>query len=128
MKARGIHNTFHVSLRKQFVEDTFTGDPAPAPAILLKVGHEDHEVEAILSHRKRRGKTKYLVKLKGHADHENTWQSAKDSENANDLLQEYRASNRCLSAEGGMWRPVPYATRQTSLRLSISRHFQTNLS
>ena len=82
MKARGIHNTFHVSLLKPFVEDPFTRDPAPEPAVHFADGHVEYEVEEILSHRKRRGKTQYLVKWKGYPSHENTWQSTKDLENS----------------------------------------------
>ena len=97
MKARGIHDAFHVSLLKPFVEDTFQRDPAPEPAVHFADGHQEYEVEAILSHRKRRGKIQYLVKWKGYADHENTWQSTKDLENAKDILEDYKASSRCFS-------------------------------
>ena len=93
MKARRIHDAFHVSLLKPFAEDPFQRDPQPEPAITITDGHDEYEVEQILAHRKRRGKTQYLVKWKGYADHENTWQSAKDLENAEDILQEYSATH-----------------------------------
>ena len=97
MKARRIHDTFHVSLLKPFVEDPFARDPAPEPAIEFPDGHQEYEVEAILAHRKRRGNIQYLVKWKGYADHENTWQNVKDLEHAKDLLGKYKASSRCSS-------------------------------
>ena len=65
--------------------------------MLFADGHQEYAVENILSHRKRRGKTQYLVKWKGYADHENTWQSASDLENAKEILQVYKASSRCSS-------------------------------
>ena len=57
-------------------------------------GHEKYEVEGILSHRRRRGKTQYLVKWKGYGDLENTWQTEQDLQKAQELLQEYKASRR----------------------------------
>ena len=82
---------------KPFVEDQFVRDPQPEPAVMFADGHQEYEIEPILSHKKRRGKTQYLVKWKGFADHENTWQSASDLQNDHELLQDYEASSRCSS-------------------------------
>ena len=53
-------------------------NPVREPAVQFTDGYEEYKVEAILSHRKQRGKIQYLVKWKGYHDHENTWQSRKD--------------------------------------------------
>ncbi len=59
MKQKGIHDTFHVSLLKPYVDDKFDRDPAPEPAMIFADGHQEFEVEQVLSHRKRRGKTEF---------------------------------------------------------------------
>ena len=97
MTARGIQNAFHVSLFKPFVQDPFSRDLEPEPAVMFADGFKENEVEAIFSHRKRRGNTRYLVKWKGYADHENKWQSASDLQNAQELLQASKASSRFSS-------------------------------
>lgn len=94
MRARGIHDTFHVNLLKPFVSDTFDRDPEPAPAIHLAENNTEWEVEKILSDKLKRGKRYYLVKWKGYPDHENTWEPEKHLSNAQDLLQDYIASRR----------------------------------
>ena len=93
MTQRGIHNAFHASLFKPFYEDEFKRKTPPPEPMIFKDGHEEYEVEKILSHRKLRGKTQYLVKWKGYADHENSWLSESDLENANELLQLYKRSS-----------------------------------
>ena len=87
---RGIHNAFHASLLKPYFEDQFSRETSPPPALQFHDGHEEYEVESITRHKKHRGKTKYLVKWKGYADHENTWQTEEDLLNAQDLLKEYK--------------------------------------
>ena len=37
-------------------------------------GEEEYEVEAILGHKKYRGKYRYLVKWKGYSSAENSWE------------------------------------------------------
>lgn len=102
MKAKGIHNAFHVSLLKPFVKDKFSRDDEPSPAVIFEDGHEEYEVEEILAHRTKRGKSQYLVKWKGYGDHENTWQDKEDLVNCPDKIKTYEASRRCSSKGGGM--------------------------
>lgn len=97
MKQKGIHNTFHVSLLKPYVEDRFNREPVPPPAIALDDGTQEFEVEKILAHRRRRNKQEYLVKWKGYPDHENTWQTINDLQNAKQAIVDFNASSRCSS-------------------------------
>lgn len=73
MIARGIHDAFHVSLLKPFVEDFFQRYDKPMPPIHMQDGSIEYEVEDILSKKMIRGKPHYLVKWKGYGNHENTW-------------------------------------------------------
>ena len=96
MKARPIQNTFQVILFRPYVQDTFDRMPPPPP-LQPEDNHQEFEVERILAHRKNRGKFQYLVKWKGHADHENTWLPTQDLQNYQELLQNFRASRRSSS-------------------------------
>ena len=55
--------------------------------------HIEYEVDAILTHRVRRGKVIYLVKWKGYDDTENTWEPVESLANANELLGELDAGS-----------------------------------
>ena len=90
MQDRGIQNAFHASLLKPFEPDEFDRQVSPPPALQFQDGHTEYEVEAILSHRRRRGKLQYLVKWKGYADHENSWCTPEDLEHCQELLRIYK--------------------------------------
>ena len=51
----------------------------------------EYEVEAILGHRKRKRKIEYLVRWKDYGAEEDSWQSARDLQNAPCLLRAYRS-------------------------------------
>ena len=87
---RGIHNAFHASLLKPFYEDEFEREMNPPEPLEFKDGHIEYEIEKILQHRKRRGKTQFLVKWKGYADHENSWLSESELGNAQETLVKYK--------------------------------------
>ena len=95
MKAKKIHNAFHVSLLRPFTPDEFERTEPPPPPLQFEDQHEEFEVESILAYRKYRGKSQYLIKWKGYPDHENTWLYTKDLQNCQNLLQEFKASGRC---------------------------------
>ena len=94
MKLRRIHDTFHVSLLKPYVEDTFGRNQDPPPPLQFADGHQEYEVEEILAHRKKHGKSQFLVKWKGYPDHENSWEPEQNLENSQALLAKYQASRR----------------------------------
>ena len=95
MRAKRIHDTFHVSLLRPFTEDRFKRTEEPGPSILFEDGHKEWEVEAILSEKVIRNKKHYLVKWKNYPNHENTWEPEENLENAQASLQDYIASRRC---------------------------------
>lgn len=94
MKAKGIHDSFHCSLLKPFVPDTFGRYDEPLPPVQIQDGSVEYEVEAILDSKVIRGKKHFLVKWKGYGDHENTWQTAEDLQNAKQALKAFRTSRR----------------------------------
>jgi hypothetical protein len=54
---------------------------------------EEYVVERILDKRMKGGKAEYLLKWKGYADNDATWESASDG-NFKDLIKEYEADQR----------------------------------
>ena len=107
MKAKGIHNTFHVSLLKPFHEDKFDRYDSPLPPVNIEDGVEFYEVEAILSSRIRRGKKEYLIKWKGYPDSDNQWYPREDLlEDIPDLLKAFEASRRRSPRRGGVEAPT----------------------
>ena len=92
MRAKRIHDSFHVSLLKPYEEDPFKRSEVKKPEILFPDGHVEYEVENILSHRTRQGKIQYLVKWKGYPDHENTWEVEENLENCSEILHKYQCT------------------------------------
>lgn len=91
---RKVHNAFHASLLKPFHADTqFGRSPNPPPPITLDDGSEAYEVERVLQHRTRRGRSQYLVKWKGYHDTENSWVSENDID-APELLAAFHSPGR----------------------------------
>ena len=85
-----LHDVFHVSLLKPYLDDGRT--PPPIPGVLLE-GQDEWEVERVLLHRDvkrgRQVRREYLIKWKGYAPEHNSWEVEADLANALELLQEY---------------------------------------
>ena len=97
MKAKKIHDSFHVSLLKPYIWDSFKRNPAPLPPLHLRDGHEEYEVEEILAERRKYGKKQFLIKWKNYPSHENTWEPEENLDNCKELLHQYKASRRRFS-------------------------------
>ena len=90
MRAKGIHDAFHVSLLKPFKEDKFNRYEKPLPPVFIEDGQEHYEVEKILDAKKIRGKQHYLVRWKGYPDSENSWVPRQDiKQGSPKLLQDF---------------------------------------
>ena len=55
--------------------------------------NDEWEVESILAHRKRQGKTYYLVKWKGYPDSDNSWIPWFNVEHAPELVAKFHKEN-----------------------------------
>jgi hypothetical protein len=61
-----IHNVFHATLLRPFIENDVYGNNYPRPLPELLEGEEVYEVETILKHRRRGRGYQYYVKWKGY--------------------------------------------------------------
>lgn len=107
---KNVWPTFHVSKLEAYHEDpehpNFTNPP---PDVIE--GEPEWEVETILDSKFAYNQLHYLVKWKGWADSENSWQDERDLVNAPDLITEFHKSHP------GAPRRLPGGT-QTGKRLT----------
>ncbi|THH00881.1 hypothetical protein EW145_g7016 [Phellinidium pouzarii] len=72
-KAWRIHPVFHASLLTPFAETDSHGPSFTQPPPDLIDGHEEFEIEAIVSHSGNGKRRKYLIKWKGYPSSANEW-------------------------------------------------------
>ena len=90
-----IHDMFHATLLTPAKETQAHGPNFPQPPPDLIEGDEHFEVEAIIQHKTYRGKHRYLVKWKGYASADNTWEpEAHLTKTAGELLEEYKKKKK----------------------------------
>jgi hypothetical protein len=56
----------------------------------LVAGEEEYEIDAIKNHRKKRGKTEYLVSWKGYSTAEDSWLVEAAFKHAKTILETYK--------------------------------------
>ena len=88
-----IHNVFHTSLLLPYQETTAHRPNFTQPPPDLINGEEEFEVECIKGHRHqgRSKKLQYLIKWKGYAEADNTWEPA-DQVHTPELIKAYYKS------------------------------------
>lgn len=89
-----IHPVFHASLLMPFKENDVHGPNFLSPPPDLVDGQEEYEVEAILAHRRHGRGYKFLIKWKGFAPADNTWEPATNLTNANKIIEAYKLKHR----------------------------------
>ncbi|CAI7917294.1 unnamed protein product [Closterium sp. NIES-54] len=87
-----LHNAFHVQLLKPYKDPNqqFQGRQLPPPPPVLVQDEPEYEVERILTHRHRGGKTlEFLLRWKGYNPTEDSWVAEADMGNARRALKDY---------------------------------------
>ncbi|SGY12000.1 BQ5605_C011g06353 [Microbotryum silenes-dioicae] len=71
------HNVFHASKLRHWTDNdgaAFPGREATEPALVVVQGNEEWEVDRIVDEKGKGKRKRYLVKWKGWADSDNTWE------------------------------------------------------
>ncbi|CAI7797988.1 unnamed protein product [Closterium sp. NIES-53] len=87
-----LHNAFHVQLLKPYKDPNqqFQGRQLPPPPSVLVQDEPEYEVERVLTHRRRGGKTlEFLLRWKGYDPTEDSWVAEADMGNARRALKDY---------------------------------------
>ncbi|CAI7895735.1 unnamed protein product [Closterium sp. NIES-53] len=87
-----LHNAFHVQLLKPYKDPNhqFQGRQLPPPPPVLIQDEPEYEVERVLTHRRRGGKTlEFLLRWKGCDPTEDSWVVEADMGNARRALKDY---------------------------------------
>ena len=82
-----MHDVFHVSLLKPYVEGG--GDGLTVPEPILVNGQEEWQVERILKQRGKGIRVQFLVKYTGFNESESRWLARKDLVNCPEVLAEW---------------------------------------
>ena len=87
-----MHDVFNVSLLKRHYDspEEFETRKSQPPKPIYINQEERYIVEAILGHRKKRGKLQFLVKWQGYSSSENTWEPLSSFSKNNTVLKDYR--------------------------------------
>lgn len=85
-----MHPVFHASLLSHYRENDIHGPSYSRPPPDEIEGQPEYEVEAILNHKGKGNRQRYLVKWKGYETSENSWIPAGAFSHAKDILREYK--------------------------------------
>ncbi|CAI7889345.1 unnamed protein product [Closterium sp. NIES-53] len=101
-----LHNAFHVQLLKPYKDPNqhFQGRQLPPPPPVLVQDEPEYEVERVLTHRRRGGKTlKFLLRWKGYDPTEDRWVAEADMGNARRALKDYLVKQGAMAAQELRW-------------------------
>src|SRR6266568_1278361 len=89
-----IHNVFHAALLMPYHETDEHGQNFIKPPPDLIDGQEEYEVEVIIiAHRQKGCQMEYLIKWKGYASSNQTWEPETNVSNAEEILEEYKRTH-----------------------------------
>ena len=91
-----IHPVFHAALLTPYRTTKEHGPDLPRPPPDIVEGEPEHEVEAIINHRRtgRNKRLQYLVSWKGWESFENSWEPASNLKNAPKILKAYKKKHK----------------------------------
>jgi hypothetical protein len=84
-----IHNVFHSSLLTPFKETDVHGPSYPTPIPDIIDGEEEFEIEGILKHKIKSGRTHFLIRWKNCPTTEDSWEPEENVTHAQDAVREY---------------------------------------
>ena len=85
-----IHNTFHATLLRPYIENKIYGNNYPQPPAELLEGKEVYKVETILKHWKRGRGYQYYIKWKRYLVTEATWENESAFSDDGDMVKQYK--------------------------------------
>ena len=86
-----IHPVFHASLLTPYIQNDTHGPSFTHPPPEIINNEEEYEVEAIVSHKGKGKRRRYLVKWVGYESSENSLLTEEALANSAELLSEYKA-------------------------------------
>ena len=86
-----IHPVFHVSLLEPTSTEPLLRQTEPPPPPVAIEGEEEFEVSHIISSKKIRNKTHYLVHWKGYGIEDRTWEPISNLEHCKDLIEQFHS-------------------------------------
>jgi hypothetical protein len=84
-----IHNVFHSTLLTPFVQTEIHGPSFPTLVPDIIDGQEEYEVEGILKHKTKKGKTHFLIRWKDQPTTEDSWEPEENVTHTKDALGDY---------------------------------------
>jgi hypothetical protein len=97
---------FHASILKPYHGDANTERATLPPLpVIMQDGEEEFEVESIISHRRQRGRSQYLVKRLGWPLSESKWEGEKQLNHCESALKHIHeeARHRSSVKRGAVW-------------------------
>ncbi|KAI5121006.1 hypothetical protein M0805_005952 [Coniferiporia weirii] len=85
-----IHPVFHTSLLSTYTETDTHGPPFTQPPPDQIEGHQEFEIEAIVSHKGNGNRCRFLIKWTGYPSSENQWLPETALSHAADTLKAYK--------------------------------------
>ncbi|CAI7857328.1 unnamed protein product [Closterium sp. NIES-54] len=129
-----LHNAFHVQLLKPYKDPNqqFQGRQLPPPPPVLVQDEPEYEVECVLTHRRRGGKTlEFLLRWKGYDPTEDSWVVEADMGNARRALKDYLkrsslSSLQVLVLSGAQHEPSSEPTKESPKQNSAPKFMSNN--
>ncbi|KAI5116900.1 hypothetical protein M0805_004033 [Coniferiporia weirii] len=85
-----IHPIFHASLLSAYTETNIHGPPFTQPPPDQIEGHQEFEIEAIVSHKGNGNRRHFLIKWTGYPSSENQWLPETELSHATQILKRYK--------------------------------------
>src|SRR6266568_2895227 len=89
-----IHDVFHASLLMPYSETKEHGENFIKPPLDLIDGQEEFEIESMIGHQKKGKQWEFLIKWKGYASSDQTWEPESNLTNVDETLIAYKKERK----------------------------------